>query len=259
MTSRSRLPAACLGGLVVLALAPVAVSAQELDEVCPDAQPGTGATWGLVADIDSGIGLPGATVVATWERDGAAERSEAQTALDGGYVLCGLPLDTELSVQPMVASVGGPVVLTMLSEAISRVDLGFSLTGVAGEDDRVWACPGDRSEEAGRMASRHLRCDSDWPPLETCPREQEHGAVEAALGQEARSRDVLLTPEEIRRLRSRIRPGAGAIAPLLDAAAERLAAAARRLGANALINFERDGTTIRAEAVTITVDPATCQ
>ena len=174
-------------------------------------------------------------------------------------MLCHLPLDTELSVQPLVASVGGAVVVATLSDTISRLDLAFSLTGVAGEDDRVWACPVARSEETRRMASRLLRCDADWPPLESCPREEEHGEVEVTLDRGTQSRMIMATPEEIARLRSQIGRNAGAIGPLVGEVAERLAAEAKRLGANALINFERDGVTIRAEAITITVDPATCR
>ncbi len=33
---------------------------------------------------------------------------------------------------------------------------------------------------------------------------------------------------------------------------------AKRLGANALINWDREGATLTAKAVTITVDPFTC-
>jgi hypothetical protein len=104
-----------------LALAASGVVAQQLGEVCPGAQPGTGALWGLVTDADAGIGLPGATVVATWETDGDAARTEGQTALDGSYVLCNVPLGVEVSVQPFVAALGGAVVVSTLTHDFLQV------------------------------------------------------------------------------------------------------------------------------------------
>lgn len=253
-----RFGATFLGGVPALALATSGVIAQQLDEVCPDAQPGTGALWGLVSDEEAGIGLPGATVVATWENDGDAVRTEGQTALDGGYVLCQVPLGVEVSVQPIVATLGGAVVVTTLTDDFARVDLSFALAD-AGGDDRLWACPGSRVDPTGRMGGlRLLRCDSDWGELEACPREEEHGEVEAALPRV--SRVMQLSVAEIAALQSggrRLDGGAGSVSGLREAISK-LVADARRLGANALINWDREGATLTANAVTITVDPSTC-
>lgn len=247
------------GAVSALALAASGVVAQQLDEVCPGAQPGTGAVWGLVTDADAGIGLPGATVVATWETDGDAARTEGQTALDGSYVLCNVPLGVEVSVQPIVATLGGTVVVTTLTDDFLRADLGFTLAD-AGDGDRLWGCLGSRDDPSGgRAVSRLLRCDSDWGELEACPRE-EHGNVEADLP--VVSRVEALSASEIARLQSemRRRGGMGGLGsgPGFREAVEELVAEAKRLGANALIDWEREGATLTARAVTISVDPSTC-
>ena len=64
-----RFGAALLGAVPAFALAASGVIAQQLGEVCPDAQPGTGALWGLVADEEAGIGLGGVVVVTTLTDD----------------------------------------------------------------------------------------------------------------------------------------------------------------------------------------------
>ncbi len=248
-----------LGSVPVLALA-TGVSAQELGEVCPDAQPGTGALWGLVSDAESGIGLPGATIIATWEDDGDRTRIEGQTALDGGYVLCHVPRGPEVSVQAVVAGMGGAVVVTTLVRDFGQLDLSFSLTD-AGSEDRVWACLDSAGDQAGRAGlSRLLRCDPDWGELEACPREEEHGEVEASLP--AVSRLEILSASEVARLQAEIRRRSGlrglGSGPGFREAVRELVAAAKRLGANALIDWGREGTTLKAKAVTITVDPSTC-
>ncbi|WP_423926354.1 hypothetical protein [Candidatus Palauibacter sp.] len=253
-----RFGATLLGAVPALALAASGAIAQELDEICPDAQLGTGALWGLVADAEAGIGLPGATVVATWENDGDAVRTEGQTALDGGYVLCHVPLGVEVAVQPIAATLGGAVVVTTLTDDFLRVDLSFTLADADG-DDRLWACPDSRVDPTGRMRGlRLLRCDSDWEAFEACPREEEHGEVEAAVP--LASRVMALSAAEIAALQSgrrRLDGGAGSGSGLREAIGK-LVADAKRLGANALINWDREGATLTAKAVTITVDPSTC-
>ena len=251
-----------LGGVSALALAAGGAGAQQLDEICPDAQPGTGALWGIVSDADAGMGLPGATVVATWEHDGEAVRAEGQTALDGGYLLCHVPVGVEVSVQPVVATMAGAAVVAALTEDFLRVDLGFSLAEAGSEtggDDRLWACPDYRTDPDGRMQGLGLlRCDSDWEELEACPREQEHGDVEADVP--LVSRVMAVSAAEVAALRSggrRLDGGAGSVSGLREAV-RTMVADAERLGANALVDWEREGTTLRAAAVTITVDPSTC-
>ena len=255
-----RFGATLVVGLSALTLAASGVIAQELGDVCSDAQPGTGALWGFVSDPDAGIGLPGAMVVATWKDDGDAVRTEGQTALDGSYVLCNIPRGVEVSVQPIVAALGGTVVVTTLTGDFGQVDLSFSLAG-AGNEDRVWACLDSSGDQAGRGGlSRLLRCDADWGKLEACPMDDVHGEVEAELPL-VTSIEVV-SASEIARLQSEMRRQRGVTGlgsgPGFRRAVEEMVKGAKRLGANALIDWDREGATLTAKAVTITVDPATC-
>ncbi|MYH10751.1 MAG: hypothetical protein F4143_11735 [Gemmatimonadales bacterium] len=226
-------------GAVALALTGSAAIAQELNEVCPDSPDMTGALWGLVADGDTQMGLPSATVVATWEKDGEEGQMEGQTALDGGYTLCYVPLGVEVSVQPVFMGTGGAAVTANLAEQITRLDLTFSLSDVGGgggggDDDRIWACFGGTTDnQINLQNSRLVRCDPGWEGIDRCPKDSEHGQLQAQM--------------------------AGAGVGQFREALERLVADAQRVGANALINWRRSGNSFTAEAVTISVDPATCR
>ena len=160
---------------------------------------GAGAVWGVVSD--AGIGLPGATVVATWESDGEAVLTEVQTALDGGYVLCGVPRGVEVSVQPVLVGVEGATAVTTLTGDFARVDLSWSLTG-GGGDDRLWACLDSRVDPEGRIERLRLfRCDADWNELDACARE-ELGEVEAVLA--SSSRTVAVRASDVAALQAQI-------------------------------------------------------
>ena len=230
-----RVAAGIFAGAGALALAGSAV-AQELDEVCPDSPDMTGALWGLVSDPDTQMGLPSATVVASWEQEGESGRMEGQTALDGGYTLCYVPLGVEISVQPLFMGTGGEPVTATLTEEITRLDLVLSLSGVGGggdDDNRIWACFGGTTDnQINLQNSRLIRCDPGWQGIDRCPKDAEHGQIQAQI--------------------------AGAGIGQFREALERLVSDARRVGANALINWRRRGISYIAEAVTISVDPATC-
>ncbi|WP_420635022.1 hypothetical protein [Candidatus Palauibacter sp.] len=240
-------------GAIALAFAGSAAVAQELNEVCPDSPDMTGVLWGLVADEDAQMGLPGATVVVTWEKDGEAGQAEGQTALDGSYTICYVPMGVDLSVQPMVATIGGATVVANLTEEITRLDLGYSLMGVTGgggggDDDRLWACFGGADDnQVNLQNSRIIRCDPGWQGIDRCPKEGEHGQVQATISgggmaadEEERS-DALVGSSEFRE------------------ALEKIVADGKRLGGNALINWRLNRNSLTAEAVTISVDPATCR
>ncbi len=214
-----------------------AAIAQELNEVCPDSPDMTGALWGLVSDPDTQMGLPSATVVASWEKDGEEGQMEGQTALDGGYTLCYVPLGVEISVQPAFMGTGGAATTANLTEEITRLDLVFSLAGVGGgggggDDDRIWACFGADDNQINMQNSRLVRCETSWQELERCPKEEEHGQVQATI--------------------------TGAGVGTFREALEKVIAETRRLGANALINWRMSRNSLTAEAVTIAVDPSTC-
>ena len=230
-----RVAAGIFAGAGALALAGSAV-AQELDEVCPDSPDMTGALWGLVSDPDTQMGLPSATVVASWEKDGEEGQMEGQTALDGGYTLCYVPLGVEISVQPAFMGTGGAATTANLTEEITRLDLVFSLAGVGGggggDDDRIWACFGADDNQINMQNSRLVRCETNWQELERCPKEEEHGQVQATI--------------------------TGAGVGTFREALEKVIVETRRLGANALINWRLSRNSLTAEAVTITVDPSTC-
>ena len=260
METTRRFRVTLLGGLTAMTLAAGGGVAQQLEEICPEAQPGTGALWGLVSDADAGIGLPGATVVATWEHDGDTVRAEGQTSLDGGYVLCHVPVGVEMSVQPVVATVGGAAIAATLTGDFLRVDLGFSLAEAGSDgEDRLWACPDFRVDPDRRMQGLGLlRCDSDWEELDACPREEEHGDAEADVP--LVSRVMAVSPAEVAALQSgrrRLDGGAGSVSGLREAVTT-MVEEAKRMGANALVDWEREGTTLSAKAVTVTVDPSTC-
>ena len=223
-------------GALALAFTGSAAVAQELNEVCPDSPDMTGALWGLVSDPDTQMGLPSATVVASWEKDGEEGQMEGQTALDGGYTLCYVPLGVEISVQPAFMGTGGAATTANLTEEITRLDLVFSLAGVGGggggDDDRIWACFGADDNQINMQNSRLVRCETNWQELERCPKEEEHGQVQATI--------------------------TGAGVGTFREALEKVIVETRRLGANALINWRLNRNSLTAEAVTIAVDPSTC-
>ena len=246
-----RIGTGIVAGALALAFAgPVAV-AQELNEVCPDSPDMTGALWGLVSDGDTQMGLPSATVVASWEKDGEEGQMEGQTALDGGYTLCYVPLGVEISVQPVFMGTGGAASTANLTEQITRLDLTFSLSAVGGggdDDDRIWTCFGGTTDnQINLQNTRLIRCDPGWEGIDRCPKESEYGQVQATM-----TGGGLSAADEDR---------VGEIAGSSDfrEALEKLVADAQRLGANAMINVRMNRNSLTGEAVTISVDPVTCR
>lgn len=222
-------------GAAITLVGASSVFGQDLQEFCPNSEDGQGALWGVLSDPDQDMGLPGATVRATWTADGGGS-AEAQTNFDGSYVLCYLPLETELAVMGVFATMTGQPMAVTLTEPLTERNLGLSMSGGGGGasdegDDRIWACFAGGESETNLQYSRLIRCEANWKPLENCPK-SELGSVSASpVGDGSdRMRDML----------------------------ERLIADTRRLGANALINLRASRSSIRATAVKIEVDPATC-
>jgi len=239
-----------------LAVTAAGASGQELLEVCPDGPAGTGAVWGIVADAYAGIGLPGATVVATWGSDGETVGTEVRAALDGGYIVCGVPRGVEVSIRVMLAGVEGAVALATLTDDFARADLLVSLSSRA--DDRLWACLDSRVDPEGRIERlSRFRCDADWSDLDACPRE-ELGEVEAVL---VSSRTVVVRASDVGSIRRGSRAGDGR--PALREMIDGLVRDAERLEANALVDWRmREGARDRrltAKAVRIDVDPSSCK
>jgi len=223
-----------LCGAVLALFAVSSVGAQELSEICPNSPPGTGALWGVVADAEAEVALPGAKLVASWRAEGKPVKAEVQTGVDGSYTLCYLPLETVLAVQPALGNMPGAGLTLTLTQPLTNQDIAFSLGGAAagGEaDDRIWACFGRGESQLNMQNSRLIRCDANWRTLERCPKVELGRAQVTASG-----------------------GGSG----MLREAVEEMVQQARRLGANALINWSQSGNTLSAEAVKIEVDPSTC-
>ncbi len=224
-----------LGALVVL-FAVLPLSAQDLQTMCPNSQGASGGLWGVVADVDAGVALPGARLVATWKTDGKGAKTEVQTGLDGSYTLCYLPLEVPLEVTAVLGNLPGATLALTLTEPLTHQDVAFSLggsaTGTGGEsDDRMWACFGRGESDINMQNARLIRCDANWRALDRCPR------------------------EDLGRLQV---TASGAGSGMLREALEQIIQQARRAGANALIRWTMSGHTISADAVKIGVDPSTC-
>lgn len=233
-----RIGSGIAAGAFALVGAASAATAQELSEVCPDSPEGTGALWGMVSDEEGEMGLPGASVVVAWEADGEEGRTEGQTGFDGGYVLCYVPLEAELSVHPTFGNVDGSPTMVSLTDPITRVDLIFSLTGAGGgedDDDRIWACLGGVDNRINMENARFIRCDPGWEGINNCPVAEQHGQVQATM------------------------TGAGSGRSAFREALEKIIADAKRQGANSLINWRVSRNSLTAEAVTIAVAPETCR
>ena len=235
-----------LAALAVLLNSPAA--AQTLEEVCPGAEEGTGVLVGMLKDTDGDVMLPGASVLISWNA-GAIERSaRADVDTDGIYMMCHLPLETTVTVQPSFATMNGDPVQVAMNEVFVRQDLVMSLSGEGSGafddgDDRVWVCIQGGESDINRQFSRLVRCETAWQPLEQCPKKE--------LG------TIYVQP---------VGAGSGMVRELV----EQFVQEAKRLGANAVVNVTdgRGGTSwigtthvpaMTGEAVQIDVDPMTCR
>lgn len=95
--------AALVSALVGSLTAP-GVAAQEAVE-CPDRSDAVSGLAGRVLEGGGALGIPGATVFATWNDEAGRRQSATATAGDGGvYVLCGLPTGRRLTIEAAFAS-----------------------------------------------------------------------------------------------------------------------------------------------------------
>lgn len=233
---------------IAMLLTSASAFGQTLEEVCPGAREGTGVLVGEVKDTDGDVMLPGASVQVSWSADGIERSASADVDLDGVYILCHLPLQTAMTVQASFASMRGVPVEVTMGEVFVRQDLGLSLTSAAPSafddgDDRIWVCIEDGESVINRQFSRLVRCDSNWQPLELCPKTE--------LG------TITVQP---------VGAGSGMVRELV----EQFVQEAKRLGANAVVNVSdgRGGMSfggtqhtmaMTGEAVRIEVDPRTCR
>lgn len=228
-----RIGKALVQGAITVLVTVTALAGQELTEICPGAEDGTGALWGAVSDPDAGMILPGATVNASWNTDGQERTAEVEVGLDGSYTMCYLPLGPEIEVRPMFATIAGESVTVTLSEIFTQQDMVLSMTGgnSRDDDDRIWMCFDGGQSTINIQNSRLIRCDAQWQPLVRCPKTE--------LGQ--------ITAQS-----------SGAGSGMFREMLETLVAEAERIGANAVLNPHAERATLSGEAVLIEVDPSTC-
>ena len=238
-------PTGTVATLLTLVASVTPALAQDLADVCPGAEEGTGALWGILTDADSQMALPGATVAAGWTRDGEPGRAEVATGLDGSFTLCHVPLGTELSVLGMIGDVRGRPVSLVLTDPLTRRDVRVSLTGAGAGDEKLLACYGRPDSRQSQELTNFVRCEPNWRGLENCPRED--------LGRVSATRTLTVARGGA--------PGPDAPgAPLRDMPfwLEKLIDDARELGANALVDLRGSGDLVSAQAARIEVDPANC-
>lgn len=161
MWHRTRLAMTALGLLATGGL-PGVLAAQELSDFCPDAGDDEAAIIGLVQDADGGMILPGASVIATWTVDDQEEQAEVQVGLDGTFLVCGVPRDTEIALRAEFTQFAGAPIYVSLSGGIGRQDLTVSLTApepLAGQVEREEELKSARAAYSRAFSSRDIRRD----------------------------------------------------------------------------------------------------
>ena len=123
--------------VILIAAGPAAHSlhAQELSELCPEATAEQAALFGFVQDPESGMVLPGAEVTASWVWEGERVRALAPVGMDGGFTLCGLPLEVEFTVRAAFADRWGPTATLVMNGPVGQYDLTVSLSEDAPEEE----------------------------------------------------------------------------------------------------------------------------
>jgi hypothetical protein len=130
------------GAVLFLAIANAA-EAQSFVDFCPGGDEATqAAVVGYVTDPEAETIVPGATVAARWVHDDKRQRIEVQTDIQGLFALCGLPRDTEVTLQALLADWRGEAVPYTTAVTLAQQDLSLSLTS----DPR-------RREEVGSLAA----------------------------------------------------------------------------------------------------------
>ncbi len=134
-------------GLPLLFLAgPLSVEGQAFADFCPEGDEETqAAVVGYVVDPDAETILPGATVAASWVGDGMRQRAEAQSGLDGLYVICGLPREAVLTLRATMGALRGEAAEYMTAVSLAQQDLNLSLTAPQEDEDDVRAEIGNLS------------------------------------------------------------------------------------------------------------------
>jgi hypothetical protein len=152
--------------LVGAPLTTQSLHAQELAELCPEEDPAGAVLVGFVQDSESGMVLPGAEVTASWVREGERERTLTQVGIDGGFTLCGLPREIEVTVRAAFANRRGPSAILVMNDAVGQYDLMVSLSEDAPEEESEEIVVEGR---ASRAFSATLITEEDLAALPAMP------------------------------------------------------------------------------------------
>lgn len=134
--------------------------AGQLADACPGIEPGQAALIGYVTDPRlNGMPVLGARVVATWEAEGEPARAEAVVPDDGVYLMCGVPVGVEVTIQATFSGrEGSPVTVEVREESV-RQDLTVSIAGEADPEDRpLFIGPGSSGRCPDLRAPRLVEC-----------------------------------------------------------------------------------------------------
>lgn len=142
--------------LAILAF-PAAVAAQQFSDFCPTGDPDSeAAVVGYVMDPEAETVVPGATVAASWVDDGARQRVEAQSNLEGLYTLCGLPQGADVQLRAMFGGRRGEAVAYTTDVVLAQQDLGVSLTGEPEEVEIPEAAKSSRAFSGSTITQEDL-------------------------------------------------------------------------------------------------------
>ena len=132
-------------------------AAQSYIDFCPTGNADTeAAVVGYLTDPEAQTIVPGGTVAASWVQDNARQRIEVQTNLEGLYILCGLPKDTEVSLRALLGDRRGEAVPYATASSLAQQDLFISLTGEPEEREEVGSLAGGGSGGSGRAFSSEI-------------------------------------------------------------------------------------------------------
>lgn len=146
-----------LTGPVLFLVVANTAAAQSYMDFCPTGDEATeAAVVGYLTDPEAETIVPGATVAASWVQDNARQRIEVQTNLEGLYILCGLPKETEVSLRGLLGDRRGEAVPYTTAAPLAQQDLFISLTGEPEAREEVGSLAGGGSGGSGRAFSSEI-------------------------------------------------------------------------------------------------------
>ena len=146
---------------VLFLVAANTAAAQSYIDFCPTGdEDAEAAVVGYLTDPEAETIVPGATVAASWVQDNARQRAEAQTNMEGLFILCGLPKDMEVSLRALLGDRRGEAVTYTTAAPLAQQDLFISLTGGPEVREEIGSLSGGGSGGSGRaFSSEIIRAD----------------------------------------------------------------------------------------------------